>query len=208
MKLSSAAFNHDSTIPERYGFGKYDAATHFTLSDNVSPDLTWTELPAGTKSLVLLCMDPDVPSVGDDVNQEGKTVSANLPRVEFCHWALVDLDPLAGGINEGEFSKEVTAKGKSGPGAAGGTRQGLNDFTKWFAGDADMGGDYYGYDGPAPPWNDELVHDYHFTLYALDVERCAVEGTFTAEDVKKAIEGHVLGEARLTGRYAINPDAK
>ena len=34
-----------------------------------------------------------------------------------------------------------------------------------------MFGDYYGYDGPCPPWNDELVHRYVFTLYALDVPR-------------------------------------
>ncbi len=208
MKLSSSAFDHESTIPVRCAFGKYDPETHFTLSDNVNPDLTWSELPAGTKSLVLICDDDKVPSVGDDVNQEGKTIPASLPRVEFCHWAVVDLDPTAGGINEGEYSKGVTPKGKNGPPGPGGTRQGLNNFTQWFAGDPDMGGDYYGYDGPAPPWNDEIIHDYHFKLYALDVEHCAVEGNFTGDDVKKAIEGHVLGEARLTGRYAINPDAK
>jgi phosphatidylethanolamine-binding protein (PEBP) family uncharacterized protein len=39
----------------------------------------------------------------------------------------------------------------------------------WFAGDNDMRGDYYGYDGPCPPWNDEIVHRYVFTLFALDV---------------------------------------
>lgn len=208
MKLSSAGFEHESTMPVRYAFGKYDAETHFALSENVNPDLTWSDLPEGTKSLALICNDDKVPSVGDDVNQEGKTISASLPRVEFCHWALVDLDPAAGGINEGEFSKGVTPKGKRGPAAPGGTRQGINNFTQWFADDPDMAGDYYGYDGPAPPWNDEIIHDYHFTLYALDVESCAVDGDFTGADVKKAIEGHILDEARLTGRYAINPDAK
>ena len=113
MKLSSSAFDHNSTIPVRCAFGKFDPKTHFTLSDNVNPDLTWSEVPAGTKSLVLICEDDKVPSVGDDVNQEGKTIPASLPRVEFCHWAVVDLDPAAGGINEGEFSKGVTPKGKN-----------------------------------------------------------------------------------------------
>ena len=39
----------------------------------------------------------------------------------------------------------------------------------WFASDKDMAGDYHGYDGPCPPWNDEIPHRYVFTVYALDV---------------------------------------
>ena len=35
----------------------------------------------------------------------------------------------------------------------------------------DMRGDYHGYDGPCPPWNDGILHHYVFTLYALDVAR-------------------------------------
>ena len=50
-----------------------------------------------------------------------------------------------------------------------GARQGINDYTGWFAGDKDMAGNYFGYDGPCPPWNDEIPHRYVFTLYALDV---------------------------------------
>ena len=34
----------------------------------------------------------------------------------------------------------------------------MNDYTGWFAGNADMGGDYYGYDGPYPPFNDLRTH--------------------------------------------------
>ena len=71
-----------------------------------------------------------------------------------------------------------------------------------------MAGTYLGYDGPCPPWNDERVHHYHFTLYALDVERCDVTGEFTAEDVLAAISGHVLGQASIVGSYAIYADAK
>jgi phosphatidylethanolamine-binding protein (PEBP) family uncharacterized protein len=48
-------------------------------------------------------------------------------------------------------------------------RHGINDYTNWFTSEANMRGDYYGYDGPGPPWNDALVHHYAFTLYALDV---------------------------------------
>jgi phosphatidylethanolamine-binding protein (PEBP) family uncharacterized protein len=71
-----------------------------------------------------------------------------------------------------------------------------------------MKGSYYGYDGPCPPWNDSIVHHYHFTLYALDVERCPIEGELTGPRVREAIEGHVLAQASLVGTYAINPDAE
>jgi phosphatidylethanolamine-binding protein (PEBP) family uncharacterized protein len=52
------------------------------------------------------------------------------------------------------------------------------------------------------------VHHYVFTLYALDVEACPVEGAFRGPELLKAIEGHVLGSAALTGRYSLNPAVK
>jgi len=207
MKLWSDSFRDGSRIPERCAFGKYNPQTHVELSENRNPHLAWSDLPAGTKSLVLVCHDSDVPSKPDQVNREGTTVLASLPRVDFYHWVLIDLRPDSGPIAEGEFSNGVTPRGKPGPAAPRGTRQGLNDYTKWFAGDKEMGGNYFGYDGPCPPWNDEIVHHYHFTLYATDLDRCPVEGAFTGDDVKKAIQGHILGKAQITGLYAINPAA-
>ncbi|MEE8118521.1 MAG: phospholipid-binding protein, partial [Gammaproteobacteria bacterium] len=87
-----------------------------------------------------------------------------------------------------------------------GSRQGLNDYTGWFSCDAEMGGDYFGYDGPCPPWNDSLLHHYHFVLYATDLDRCPVEGKFTGGDVEEAIKGHVMAETRVVGTYTLNPD--
>ena len=69
-----------------------------------------------------------------------------------------------------------------------------------------MGGQYFGYDGPCPPWNDSIVHHYHFVLYATDLRRCPVEGAFTGADVERALEGHVLSEVQITGTYTLNPD--
>lgn len=205
MKLWSDSFADQARIPEALAFGKIDAETHVALSQNRSPHLAWSDLPEGTRSLALVCHDPDVPSVGDDVNQEGRTVPASLPRVDFYHWTLVDLDPTLGSLPEGAFSEAVTAGGKSGPDAPLGTRQGVNNFTDWFAGAEGMAGDYYGYDGPGPPWNDELLHHYVFTLYALDAPRCEVDGRFGGPEVLAAIEGHILGSAAITGTYTLNP---
>ncbi len=205
MKLSSASFGDQQRIPGAYAFAVPDAREHVKLSSNRNPQLGWSGAPAGTQSFVLICHDYDVPSKGDDVNKEGRSVPASLPRVDFYHWLLVDIPAGMNAIAEAEFSDGISARGKPGPEAKHGTRQGLNDYTAWFAGDKDMGGNYFGYDGPCPPWNDEILHHYVFTLYALDCARCAVSGAFKGGDVLAAIEGHVLAKASLTGTYALNP---
>ena len=83
-------------------------------------------------------------------------------------------------------------------------RQGINDYTGWFAGDPAMAGNYFGYDGPFPPWNDSLIHHYVFTLYALDVARTPIEGRFTGAEVREATSRHVLGAATHSGTYTLN----
>ncbi len=206
MKIGSANFDNNQPIPSTNAFCAPDPNSHVTMSSNKNPALSWKDVPAGTKSFVLICHDPDVPSQGDNVNQEGKTIPADLPRIDFHHWVLIDLPATATGVEEGEYSDGVTAGGKDGPTGPNGTHQGVNDYTDWFAGDAGMGGDYYGYDGPCPPWNDTIVHHYVFTLYALDVERCPADGKFTGAHVREAIAGHVLAEASVTGTYSLNPD--
>ena len=108
-------------------------------------------------------------------------------------------------LDEGEFSDGVVPRGKQAKDGPRGTRQGLNDFTGWFSGDPDMEGRYFGYDGPAPPWNDSIIHHYVFTIYALDVDRVDIEGEFTGPEVREAIQGHVLAEASLEGTYTQNP---
>jgi len=208
MQLSTTAFADNGVIPAEFAFGAIDPATHMKLSGNRNPDLRWTGLPAGTKSLAIVCHDPDVPSKGDDVNREGRKVPASLPRVDFFHWVLIDLLPDTPPLERGEFSDGVTARGKPGPQAPRNARQGTNDYTGWFAGDKDMAGNYFGYDGPCPPWNDELPHHYVFTLYALDVPRLGVGGIFKGADVRSAMAGHVLAEAKVTGRYTLNPAVK
>lgn len=207
MKVRSDSFGDGDYLSAQYAFGKRSADGKIDLSDNENPHLSWSELPEGTKSVAIVCVDGDVPTKPDDVNQEGRIVPADLPRTDFYHWLLVDLDPDAE-VGEGEFSEGVTPKGKDGPQGPRGTRQGVNDYTGWFAGDPEMAGNYYGYDGPCPPFNDSIVHHYRFTVYALDLARVPVEGTFTHDEALRAIDGHVLGQASLTAKYTINSDAK
>ncbi len=208
MKITSSSFRDNSAIPAEYAFCAPDAKTHCTFGANRNPQLAWSDVPAEAKSLALICHDYDVPSKPDDVNQEGRTIPASLPRIDFFHWVLVDLDPKSDEIKVGEFSNGITTRGKAGPNAPRGARQGINDYTMWFASDKDMTGNYYGYDGPCPPWNDSIVHHYVFMLYALDMATCGVSGTFTGSDVRAAIKGHVLAETKITGLYSLNPKVK
>lgn len=205
MKLSTPAFQDGQRIPDEYCFGNPAETGHMSLGANRNPALRWSDLPSQTRSLVLLCVDVDVPSKADDVNQEGRVIPAGLPRVDFYHWVMVDVPADIGGIEAGACAEGVTAKGKKNPPGPAGARQGLNDYTGFMAGDPDMAGKYFGYDGPCPPWNDELLHHYHFVLYATDLESVPVEGAFTGPDVLAAIDGHILGEARVVGTYSLNP---
>ena len=208
MRLTTTAFGEFEAIPPEYAFCKPDARTKVSLSENLNPDFAWADVPVGTRSFVMLCHDPDVPSKGDDVNQDGKVVAATLPRVDFFHWVLIDIPAALTKIACGEFSNRVTPRGKPGPQAARAARQGLNDYTGWFAADNDMAGDYFGYDGPCPPWNDTIPHRYVFTLFALNAPRLGVDGKFSGQDVRKAMQGKILAQAAVTGRYTLNPGVK
>ena len=207
MKLWSDSFKHGAFIPGEFAFGIMDPASHVVLSANRNPHLAWSDVPAETRSFALICHDADVPSRCDDVNQENRAVPADLPRVDFFHWVMIDMPGGMTAIEAGEFNEGVTPHGKPGPDVPyhAPMRHGINDYTGWFAGDAQMAGNYFGYDGPCPPWNDMVVHRYVFTLYALDIDRLPLDGAFTGQQVRDAIKGHVLGEAALMGRYTLNP---
>jgi Raf kinase inhibitor-like YbhB/YbcL family protein len=149
MQIQSSAFKEGTTIPKK----------HTCEGEDVSPPLTWSESPSGTKSLVLICDDPDAP-VGT-----------------WVHWVLFGLPPTTRELPEG-----VPAKGE-----VLGAKQGSNDFGN------------LGYGGPCPPPGP--AHRYFFKLYAVDAELKLDVGATKAE-VMKAIEGHILDQGQLMGRYA------
>jgi Raf kinase inhibitor-like YbhB/YbcL family protein len=203
VELVSNSFKNGDRIPGEFAFCVPDPKSHVLLGQNRNPHLRWSDVPPGTRSFVLICHDPDVPSRGDDVNKEGRKILASLPRVDFFHWVLIDIPAEAREIAAGSHGSGVIARGKAGPAAPQGMRHGLNDYTKWFAADKDMKGDYYGYDGPCPPWNDELPHRYIFTLYALSAPRLDVAAPISGSGVRAALAGRVLGEASVTGIYSL-----
>ena len=150
LKLTSTDFENGASIPP-----------DFTCDgDNTSPSISWSGVPEGTQSLVLIMDDPDAPV-------------QLKPDGVFDHWTLFDISPETTGIATG---------GTVGvPGANG---AGKNQYT-----------------GPCPPTQYEpSEHRYFFRLYALDSMLGLPEGT-SKDDVLAAMEGHVLGEAELIGKY-------
>ena len=146
LKVKIDGWENGDPIPGRFAFGVPAAEGHVALSDNRSPAISWSDAPEGTKSFAIICHDPDVPSSGEDVNQEGKTVPESLPRVDFYHWVQVDIPLEYSSLAEGEVTDGITAKGKA-PAKRSYGRTGLNNYTDWFADDPDMAGEYGGYDG-------------------------------------------------------------
>jgi len=149
LSLTSTAFTEGASIPSRYTCDGAD----------VSPPLKWSGLPQGTKSLALICDDPDAPGG------------------VWVHWVLYDLPATATKLEEGIPAKETLPNGAS---------QGTNDFKRT------------GYGGPCPPPGN--AHRYLFHLYALDTTLTLQTGG-TKEKLLEKMEGHILAEGQLMGRY-------
>jgi Raf kinase inhibitor-like YbhB/YbcL family protein len=203
LQVESESIDHGERVPHEHAFGVPDGEGKAAAGGgNRSPHLRWSGAPEGTQSFALIVYDPDVPADFSDANQEGKTLPEGLERRDFTHWLLVDISPDLSELPEGAGSDGIVAGGKP----TGETEHGVtgaNSYTETMAGDPQMGGTYGGYDGPFPPWNDERIHHYHHVVYALDVPSLELEGDFTLDDVRDAIEGHVLDQGEIVGEYTL-----
>ena len=203
MKIVSDSFEHGRRMPAEFAMGTPEG-----FGGNRNPHLRWSDAPAGTRSVVLLCIDPDAPTDGALVADETTPIPIEHPRGDFVHWVMADIPAGVRELAAGSCSDGVSARGKPAAGGPVGARHGLNDYTGWFAGDAQMGGDYLGYDGPYPPGHDLRLHRYFFRVFALDVERLGLPQRFAAGDVFRAMHGHVLAETATYGTYSLNPAVK
>lgn len=98
----------------------------------------------------------------------------------WVHWVIYNIPASTTGLPEG-VARDAR------PSTPAGAEQGTNDFGK------------VGFNGSCPPPG--KPHHYHFTLYALDAALPLGPGA-TRDDVRKAMTGHVLGQAELIGLYA------
>ena len=91
--ISSGSFANGGNIPKKFTCDGAD----------VSPELSWTQPPAGTQSFALIADDPDA------------------PIETFVHWVIYDLPPTTSALPEGIGKVDELANG---------SRQGQNDFDK------------------------------------------------------------------------------
>ncbi len=98
----------------------------------------------------------------------------DAPRGTYVHWILWNIGPNMNEIKENSVPE--------------GAVQGTNDFKKR----------HYG--GPCPPGR---AHQYVFGIYALDTP-LNLNHNSTKKDLEKAMEGHIISRAQLTGVYKRN----
>jgi Raf kinase inhibitor-like YbhB/YbcL family protein len=193
----------DGMLADKHAFCVPAETGHQGPGENVSPALSWSAGPEGTQSYAVIAVDPDVPTIFDDFNREGATLPADMPRQDFYHWVLVDIPAGTTSLGEGADSGEKSPKatGQTDHGV-----RGVNDYTKFMSGD--QAGNYGGYDGPCPPWNDARMHNYAFRVYALDVPGLGLAENFTGPDAVAAMEGHILAEGEAVGTYTLNAEMR
>ena len=97
LTLTSPAFDQDGSIPARYTCQGQD----------LSPELVWSGLPEGTRSLALVVDDPDAPDPA-------------APQRTWVHWVLYNIPPDSGGLRESADAENLPA----------GTLEGLNDWQR------------------------------------------------------------------------------
>lgn len=93
LQITSSAFKEGEMIPKKYsGYG-----------ENISPDISWSKPPIGTRCMAIICEDPDAP-IGI-----------------WTHWVIFNIPHKSGGLPEGIPPREALPDG---------TIQGMNDFRK------------------------------------------------------------------------------
>ena len=100
----------------------------------------------------------------------------DAPMGTWVHWVLFNIPSSASGL-PAEMPSDAALEN--------GARNGTNDFGR------------LGYGGPCPPGG---THRYFFKLYALDSELDLASG-ITKAQLSEAMEGHILAEAQLMGKY-------
>jgi len=97
LVLTSSAFTHQGSIPQQYTCQGRD----------VSPPLSWSGAPDGTKGFVLIVDDPDAPDPA-------------APKRTWVHWVLYDIPSTVSGLPEAVTSAKLPP----------GTREGTNDWNR------------------------------------------------------------------------------
>ena len=171
---------------------------------NISPSVSWSRGPPGTRSYALIMTDLDVPKDLSLINKPGVTISADTPRVPFTHWVLIDIPPAITVLKRGADGNGFVPKGKP-IGPTPHRLRGANVYSHFYPANSELAGIRGGYDGPCPPNNDIVPHRYVTRVYALDVPALGLSGLFFGEDALRAMQGHLLAVGESETRYSASP---
>lgn len=100
----------------------------------------------------------------------------DAPGGTWVHWVLFNLPANIQELPENIPQQKMLANG---------AKQGMNDFRN------------VGYGGPCPPTG---THRYYFRLHALDT-KIDLEAGIKKKQLMEAMEGHILAEGQLMGKY-------
>ncbi len=125
--------------------------------------------------------DISPPLQWDGIPQGTKSIALisddpDAPAGTWVHWVLFNLSADCKGLEENIPSDKTLPNG---------ARQGNTDFGR------------VGYGGPCPPSG---THRYFFKIYALDTKLDLAAGA-KKSDLLKAMEGHIIGQGQLIGKY-------
>jgi Raf kinase inhibitor-like YbhB/YbcL family protein len=199
LKVALGGLTADGRLPASAAYcppRRMDPAAY-----NVSPSVSWSRGPRGTRSYALIMTDIDVPKDLSLINKAGVTLSADTPRVPFVHWLLVDIPPRITRLRRGEESAGFVLAGKPVGPTDHGVR-GANVYSFYYSKDSGLAGPRGGYDGPCPPQNDRIAHRYITRIYALDVPTLGLHGVFFGDDAQSAMQGHVLAQGEADATYS------
>jgi Raf kinase inhibitor-like YbhB/YbcL family protein len=163
LQLSTTTFTNGGTLPLSVVLGSNNC-TFVSGGGDESPELSWTNVPRGTRSFVVTLYD----------------VTA-----AFTHWGMYNISPKTTELPEDA--------------GVAGSKFGQQVFNDFFLGAQ--------YDGPCPPNNvTPLVHDYVFTVFALDTDlrlpSAPPNFPETGETLYRAMFDHVIEKASIHGFFS------
>ena len=164
MSLTSSEIKEGGTIANEQVFKGFGCT-----GGNLSPSLSWSGAPSGTKSFAVSIYDPDAPTGSG-----------------WWHWVVFNIPAGTTSLpkDAGNVKKKLMPKGAI---------QSRTDF----------GADGYG--GPCPPPGDK-PHHYHFTVYALDIDKIDADQNASPAYIGFNIHFHTLAKGHFVGLYGRKKD--